>query len=239
MRNNFEHGEFFDREISHHELELARANQQMVDRMGKIFKKTESKTGDISLIIDEANSSTEEFKDLLIHTMDRALHCDVIISTPVSLLDHMIREAEEAQKVFKLIESNAYITPSDATLHENNFWLRQMVDHLIFISHYVDASNYELHDQVRTMTKKFENLLLQAQSLKTIIRRPRNEVSPILNTYNQMIIKEAKALEAFKLELSELIKNCAAITTAPPNLLEHIAREAHHLWKNLEDQVVN
>lgn len=239
MRNNFEHGEFFDREISHHELELARANQQMVDRMGKIFKKTESKTGDISLIIDEANSSTEEFKDLLIHTMDRALHCDVIISTPVSLLDHMIREAEEAQKVFKLIESNAYITPSDATLHENNFWLRQMVDHLIFISHYVDASNYELHDQVRTMTKKFENLLLQAQSLKTIIRRPRKEVSPILNTYNQMIIKEAKALEAFKLELSELIKNCAAITTAPPNLLEHIAREAHHLWKNLEEQVVN
>ena len=27
VRNNFEHGEFFDREISHHEMELARANQ--------------------------------------------------------------------------------------------------------------------------------------------------------------------------------------------------------------------
>lgn len=239
VRNNFEHGEFFDREISHHELELARANQEMVDRMGKIFKKTESKTGDIGLIIDEAKSSTKEFSDLLIHTMDRALHCDVIISTPVSLLDHMIREAEEAERVFRLIETNSYITPADATLHESNFWLRQMLDHLIFISHYVDASNYELHDQVRAMTRKFENLLLQAQALKTIIRRPRNEVSPVLNTFNQMVIKEAKALEAFKLELSELIKACAAVTTAPPDLLEHIAREAHHLWKNLEDQVVN
>ncbi|WP_246096884.1 hypothetical protein [Psychrobacillus soli] len=69
-----------------------------------------------------------------------------------------------------------------------------MLDHLIFISHYVDASNYELHDEVRVKTKI--------------------------------------------LELSELIKACAAVTTAPPNLLEHIAREAHHLWRNLEEKVV-
>lgn len=238
VRNNFEHGEFFDREISHHELELARANQQMIKRMGKVYKQAESKTGDIGLLIDEAKSSTHEFHDLLVHTMDKALRCDVIISTPVSLLDHMIREAEEGQRVFELIEENAYVTPAEATIHESNFWLRQMVDHLIFISHYVDASNYQLHDEVRAMTKKFENLMLQAISLKTMIRRPRNKISPVLNTFNQMVIKEAKALEAFKLELSELIKACAAVTTAPPNLLEHIAREAHHLWRNLEDEIV-
>jgi hypothetical protein len=53
-----------------------------------------------------------------------------------------------------------------------------------------------------------------------------------------MVIKETKALEAFKLELDELIKQCAAVTTSPPDLLEHIAREAHHLWRNLEDRVV-
>ena len=238
VRNNFEHGEFFDREISHHELELARANQRMTQRMGLIFKQAEAKTVDVGALLDEAKSSTHEFRDLLIYTMDRALRCDVIISTPTSLLDHMIREAEEAQKVFKLIETGAYVSPANATIHENNFWLRQMVDHLIFISHYVDASNYELHDRVRAMTRKFENLFLQANALKTIIRHPRNEISPVLNTFNQMVIKEAKALEAFKLELSELIKNCAAITTAPPDLLEHIAREAHHLWRNLEDQTV-
>lgn len=238
VRNNFEHGEFFDREISHHEMELARANQLMVKRMGSIYEQAESKTGDIGKLIDEAKSSTHEFHDLLVHTMDKALHCEVIISTPTSLLDHMIREAEEAQRVFKLVESNAYVTPAEATIHESNFWLRQMLDHLIFISHYVDASNYELHDQVRAMTRKFENLFLQAHSLKTMIRRPRNEISPVLNAFNEMVIKEAKALEAFKLELSVLIKSCAAVTTAPPNLLEHIAREAHHLWKNLEDKTV-
>lgn len=238
VRNNFEHGEFFDREISHHELELARANHQMVQRMGSIFKQAESKQGDIVNLITEAKSSTHEFKDLLLHTMDKALRCEVIISTPVSLLDHMIREAEEAQQVFKLIETGAYITPAEAAIHENYFWLRQMLDHLIFISHYVDASNYELHDEVRAKTKKFENLFLQANALRTIIRKPRNEISPVLNTFNQMVIKEAKALEAFKLELSELIKACAAVTIAPPNLLEHIAREAHHLWRNLEEKVV-
>ena len=47
----------------------------------------------------------------------------------------------------------------------------------------------------------------------------------MLNTFNQMVIKETKALEAFKLELSALVKFCAAVTTVPPTLLEHIARE--------------
>ncbi len=98
VRNNFEHGEFFDREISHHEMELARANQAMTQRMGKIFEKTESKTGDIGLILAEAKSSTHEFHELLVHTMDKALHCEVIISTPTSLLDHMIREAKRPKK---------------------------------------------------------------------------------------------------------------------------------------------
>ena len=30
LRNDYDHGRFFDREISHHELELARANQHMI-----------------------------------------------------------------------------------------------------------------------------------------------------------------------------------------------------------------
>jgi hypothetical protein len=61
---------------------------------------------------------------------------------------------------------------------------------------------------------------------------------PALNTFRQMIIREAKDLEAFKLELDTLIKQCAAITTAPPDLLEHLAREAHHLWRNLEEGII-
>ncbi len=81
--------------------------RHMTQRMGKILEKTESKTGDIGLKLAEAKSSTHEFHELLVHTMDKALHCEVIISTPTSLLDHMIREAEEAQKIFKLIETDA------------------------------------------------------------------------------------------------------------------------------------
>ena len=88
------------------------------------------------------------------------------------------------------------------------------------------------------MTQRFERLFLQANALKTMIRKPRNEMLPVLTTFKQTIIKEAKALEAFKLELDDLIKRCAAVTTSPPDLLEHIAREAHHLWRNLEDGVI-
>ncbi|MDR0270537.1 DUF2935 domain-containing protein [Paenibacillus sp.] len=240
VQNNYDHGRFFDREISHHEMELARANQNMVQRLGTIFEKTQSKTADPAKLIDEAEHATREFHSLLAYTLDKSLHCEVIISTPQSLLDHMIREAEETVSVFKLLQSGQQVSATDATIHENYFWLRQMADHLSYISHYLDTSNYDLHDQVRNMTKKFENLFLQANALRTMFRYSRKEkgMSPVLNNFNQMVIKETKALEAFKLELDDLIKRCAAVTTSPPDLLEHIAREAHHLWRNLEDQVI-
>lgn len=238
VRNDYDHGRFFDREISHHELELARANQHMIQRLGGVWQKAESKQGDIGSLIQEAQQVTREFHSLLAYTMDKSLHCEVVISTPASLLDHMVREAEESMSVFKLIQSGKQVSIADATIHETVFWLRQMADHLGYITHYLDISNYDLHDRVRKMTQRFERLFLQANALKTMIRKPRNEMLPVLTTFKQTIIKEAKDLESFKLELDDLIKRCAAVTTSPPDLLEHIAREAHHLWRNLEDGVI-
>ncbi len=236
LRNDYDHGRFFDREISHYETELARANQNNIVRLGKVWEKAAKKQGDIGTLINEAQHATREFHSLLAFTMDKSLHCEVIISTPVSLIDHMVREAEESQRVFKLIESGAKVSPSDAILHESVFWLRQMADHLGYIRHYLDISNYDLNFQVTGMMQKFERLLMQATALQTMIRTPRNETLPVLTQFKKMIIKEAKSLESFKLELDELIKKCAAVTTSPPDLLEHIAREAHHLWRNLEEE---
>lgn len=239
VRNSYDHSRFFDREISHHELELARTNHHATQRMGAVLQKIQSKTGDIGTLINEAQQAVHEYHGIVAYTMDKALHCEVIISTPTSLLDHMIREAEESQKIFNLLLSGGgNYSPADASIHESTFWLRQMADHLIYIQHYLDGSNYELRQQVIEMTHKFERFLLQAQALKTMIRKPRNEMLPVLTQFNKMIIKEAKSLEAFKLELDDLIKQCAAVTTSPPDLLEHIAREAHHLWRNLEDGII-
>lgn len=236
LRNDYDHGRFFDREISHYETELARANLNNIQRLGAVWQKAESKTGDLGTLIQEAQHASREFHSLLAYTMDKSLHCEVIISTPISLLDHMVRESEESQKVYKLMESGRQISPSDAIIHETVFWLRQMADHLGYIRHYSDVSNYEVNFQVTQMMQKFERLLMQATALKTMIRRPRNEKLPILAHFKEMIIKEAKSLEEFKLELDALIKQCAIATTSPPDLLEHIAREAHHLWRNLEDE---
>jgi hypothetical protein len=79
---------------------------------------------------------------------------------------------------------------------------------------------------------------MQATALRTMIRKPRNEMLPVLENFKQTIIKEAKSLEEFKLELDDLIKRCAIATTSPPDLLEHIAREAHYLWRNLEEGII-
>lgn len=239
VRNSYDHSRFFDREISHHELELARANHHAMQRMGTVLAKIQPKTADVGNLIHEAQQAVHEYHSIVAYTMNKALHCEVIISTPTSLLDHMVREAEESQRIFKLLLSGGgQYSPADAAIHENVFWLRQMADHLRYISHYLDGSNYELHERVRKMTQKFERLLLQAHALTTMIRPPRNEMLPVLTQFNHMIIQEAKDLEAFKLEMDDLIKQCAVVTTSPPDLLEHIAREAHHLWRNLEAGVI-
>lgn len=238
VRNDYDHGRFLDREISHYEMELARTNQHMIQKLGTIWQEAEAKRTDLGTLLNRAEHATREWHGLLVHTMDRAIRCNIIISTPTSLLDHMIREAEESMNVFRLMQSGQRVLPADADLHESVFWLRQMADHLGFIQHYLDIAHHDMHEELLGRIRKFNNLLLEAQALSTIIRPPRREVLPILNTFNQKVIQSAQELEAFKLELDDLIKDCAVLTTAPPDLLEHIAREAHHLWRNLEDQVI-
>lgn len=239
IRNHYDHARFFYREISHHEMELAHINQNMIKTLGDLLKRAERKELDCRILIEEVQHVTRKWHSFLSYAKARALRCEVIISTPTALLDHMIREAEESVFVLGLIQTGEQASPADASIHESYFWLRQMSDHLIFISHYLDASNYELHDVIKQKIIKFNNLFLQANALRTMIPAPRKEVLPVLNNFNQMVIKEAKALEAFKLELDDIIKHCAAVTTSPPDLLEHIAREAHHLWRNLEEMVIS
>jgi len=68
-----------------------------------------------------------------------------------------------------------------------------------------------------------------------------NKVEEYLRKFTEenrhVIKKETKALEAFKLELYDIVKRCAAVTTASPLLLVHIANEARWLWENLEAMV--
>lgn len=238
LHNDYDHGRFFDREISHYETELARANLNAISVLGDLWVRAQGKREDMGTLLNQAEAATKEFHALLVETMSRAIHCDVIISTPTSLLDHMVREAEESIRVFRLMQSGERVQPVDAVLHESTFWLRQMLDHLGFIAHYADITNYDTHTQLLPRIQKFKDLLLQAQALQTIIRKPREQSYPFLNTFRQNVIKSAQELEAYKLELSDLIKDCAILTTAPPDLLEHVAREAHHLWRNVEDQIV-
>ncbi len=239
VQNQFEHGRFFDREISHHEVKLARENANAVSRLGNVLTKAQSKAGDIGNLIDEADRTTCEFRDLLMDILDKHLHAKLIISTPHVLIDHMIREAEEGILVLKLLRSGNNIPAAEVSIHENFFWLRIMSDHVGLIRHYSDPINYEFNEKVNGMIQTFNNLFLQANAFKSMTHKPRTEMYPALNNFNKQVIKHVKSLEKFKLELDILIKESAVLTTSPPDLLEHIAREAHHFYKNLEEHVIS
>jgi hypothetical protein len=117
--------------------------------------------------------------------------------------------------------------------------LRQLADYLGYIRHDSDISNYDVNFEVTNMMQKFVRPFMQATALKIMVRKPRNEMLPALEHFKQVIIKEAKSLEAFKLELDDCIKKRAIVTTSPPDLLEHIASEAHHLWRNLKEGIIS
>lgn len=238
LRDHFEHGRFFDREISHHELALARENDNAVQRLNTVLTRAESKSADVGNLLDAARQETLHFRDLLVDTLDKHMRCELVISTPHLLMEHMIREADESLKVYDLIRSGNSIPPAEASVHENHFWLRVMAEHLGFIRHYSDPMNLKLNRQIDRMTQTFSDLFVQANVFKGMIKKPRTEMYPALSHFNAETIAWAKALEKFKLELDDLIKECAVLTTSPPDLLEHIAREAHHFYRNLEDLTI-
>lgn len=238
VRDHFDHGRFFDREISHHEQTLAQENQNAIQRLGAVLKKAENKACDPGSLMDEAYQESSNFLEFLRDTMDRHMRCELIISTPHLLMVHMIREAEESLRVFNLIRSGNKAPAAEVSVHENFFWLRVMAEHIGFIRHYSDPMNYEFNDKVDRMMRIFNDLVLQATAHKSLVRKPRTEMYPFLASFNEHTIMRAKDLEAFKLELDGLIKQCAVLTTSPPDLLEHIAREAHHFYRNLEELVI-
>lgn len=237
IRDHLEHGSFFDREISHHELEIARENQDAMGRLNSILVKADCKSVDVGNLLDVSRHETRQWRDLLVHTMDKHMRCELIISTPHLLMEHMIREADESLRVYDLIQSGGRVSPADASVHENHFWLRVMAEHLGFIRHYSDPFNFKLNRRIDSMTQTFYDLYLQADVFRGSVKKPRT-MYPALSHFNQETIARAKDLEKFKLELDALIKECSVLTTSPPDLLEHIAREAHHFYRNLEDLTI-
>ena len=51
---------------------------------------------------------------------------------------------------------------------------------------------YEVNFLVTNMMQKFERLLMQANDLRTMIHRPRNETLPVLTLFKEMMEDEIK-----------------------------------------------
>ena len=68
----------------------------------------------------------------------------------------------------------------------------RLADHQGYIRHCSDVSIYEVNFLVTNMMQKFERLLMQANDLRTMIHRPRNETMPVLTLLKEMMEDEIK-----------------------------------------------
>ena len=67
-----------------------------------------------------------------------------------------------------------------------------LADHQAYLLHCSDVSIYEVNFLVTNMMQKFKRLLMQANDLRTMIHRPRNETMPVLTLLKEMMEDEIK-----------------------------------------------
>jgi hypothetical protein len=170
------------------------------------------------------------FKRHVLHLLIECKLCGGSLS-PL-LVDHMSREALYFQKLLQKFRDSAMCYPVDAMVSENVFWLRIMADHLQFIRGLVDPTERQLLGQLKSLNEDFDQLGLQARDLDSILWhfRPNDD---LIRVEREVMVATVR-LRDFLAALECLIKDCAALTTAPPLLADHVRRETEHFLRILE-----
>jgi len=167
------------------------------------------------------------------HLLHRYLECKIIGTTNYPLLlDHISREAMYFLKILDKVHDREMKYPVDAIVSENVFWLRIMADHAKFIRGLLDPSERELFAQADMFSEEFEQLLMHARDLDSMLWhfRPTNDLVRFEDTVQSATIR----LRDFKATAKELLDRCAALALFPPLLADHVRREADHFLEILE-----
>lgn len=147
-------------------------------------------------------------------------NCNMFTMNYPLLIEHVLREANLYLTYITAIENGIL---NDQFMKETEqFWIRIMMEHALFIRGLLDPSEAELIETSDNFAKEYAALLNEARS--------RNNIA-------QASLEETLRFRSFKEAGAAGIQNCEIKSVILPLLADHVLREANHYIRLLENEV--
>jgi Domain of unknown function (DUF2935) len=165
--------------------------------------------------------------------LDNMLACQITIHLPPSLVDHMIREAEEFLGTITRLLQGTPLTGAALAIHESELWLPDGSGHAALIRSNVDPQEEDVFDSAHHWKTEFDKLTLSLQELKTKLRSGVRWV-PTLERLMELTTTQFVLFRQYLEHLQEMLAECRILGDLKPLFMDHMAREATYFLQKLE-----
>ena len=170
-----------------------------------------------------------EFKEEL---LQQKLDCQVQLNLPPTLLQHMLNEAAEADRVLGPALAGVELAPPLAALHQHLIWLPDAAGHAALLHSGLDAVEMPLQATTQQFKQVFDGMHIKALELYSMLRVAPRMIGA-LRRLNQDAVAQIAVFRGFLTELREHLAGCTVLGTLVPLLADHMLREELYYTEKL------
>jgi hypothetical protein len=183
-----------------------------------------------SQAILESLSPLVSFKEDIIQ---RKLDCKLKLALSPTLVQHMVNEAQEAQRTLDRVRERASLPPALQSLHHHMVWLPDAAGHAAALHAGLDGTERKLLTSTEEFKQIFNGMHIKALELYTMLRVAPRMVGA-LTRLNQDAVAEIGLFRAFLTELREHLDGCEILNiNLAPQLADHMLREELYYTEKL------
>jgi hypothetical protein len=182
---------------------------------------------------EQAAAAVSDLRQFKLHLLRRMLTGHVGLNLSPSLLDHMLNELDEYERLLARLTAGAVPPPAHA-LHYHLLWLSDQAGHAEAIKSRLDPAEAALVHRTEGFARTFNEFYLKAITLAGFLRTQLDQF-PALSRFNHQAELETHVFEAFLQEVLELNLDDAVLSVLAPLLADHMLREAcYYIFKLAE-----
>jgi hypothetical protein len=177
--------------------------------------------GDLLGEITAGVISLREFKRELLSGRLRNLP---ITSLTPTFYNHMLNELEQFLAILSIGPSEGPV--KENIMGEHLLWSLDAAGHAAALAGDLDKVEYRLRGEAQLFLNRFDELYLKAVELTGYYRSNPSAVQPVLEAFNQEIVKSIQDFMGYLEELKEEILRDRALGRLSPLVPDHMYREA-------------
>ena len=165
--------------------------------------------------------------------LDNQLACKITLHLAPSLVDHMVREAEEFLGTITRLLQGRPLTGAALAIHESELWIPDGSGHAAAIRSNVDPQEEDVFASAHHWKNEFDKLTIALQEVKTKLRSGVRWV-PTLERLMEMTTTQFVLFRQYLEHLEEMLAECRVLGDLKPLFMDHMAREATYFLQKLE-----